>query len=204
MLKTTGVTRLINRSQTFTGCSSSSSSRILLEPKTNPFIPRVANHSTTVSQPYRSTPAPTIHWIVGMSCCCFATCSVVYECKQRVEHRLPSHQKVVVRLRNSPGYAISVSTAGALSLPSVVLVHSDFNSFPPVPFRHFRLLGFLQKHGEARGFRIPFFPDASLPLIPNDGHSRSLSLRSVYSLNTGRTLHFLHPSVCELVTNIHP
>ena len=114
MLTTTGVTRLINRSQTFTGCSSSSSSRILLEPKTNPFIPRVANHSTTVSQPYRSTPAPTVHWTVGMSCCCFATCSVVYECKQRVEHRLPSHQKVVVRLRNGSGSAISVSTDGHL------------------------------------------------------------------------------------------
>ena len=114
MLKTTGVTRLINRSQTFTGCSSSSSSRILLEPKTNPFIPRVANHSTTVSQPYRFTPAPTVHWTVGMSCCCFATCSVVYECKQRVEHRLPSHHKVVVRLRNGSGSAISVSTDGHL------------------------------------------------------------------------------------------
>lgn len=62
-----------------------------------------------------------------MPCCCFATCSVVYECKQRVEHRLPSHHKVVVRLRNSPGSAIPVSTAGALSLPSVVPANR-FNS----------------------------------------------------------------------------
>ena len=119
--------------------------------------------------------------IIVLSCGCYATCFVCVYGKQRVEHRPYSHTKVGMCLRYSPGYAIPVPTAGALTLPSVVPVHSDFNSSPQMTVCHFRLLA-LRGRG---AFSHPATPDPRplhflwiswyVPTIP-DVFSRHLSL----------------------------